>query len=43
MSHGIEADRERVKTTRNTARYFTETRHVAWVALVATEIGRAHV
>lgn len=38
MSHGIEADRERVKTTRNTARYFTETRHVAWVALVATVI-----
>jgi multidrug efflux pump subunit AcrB len=29
-------DRERVATTRNTARYFTETRHVAWVALFFT-------
>ncbi len=32
MSH----DAERIAKTRNTARYFTENRHVAWIALVAT-------
>lgn len=31
-------DAERIRTTRNTARYFTESRHVAWVVLVATII-----
>jgi multidrug efflux pump subunit AcrB len=35
MSHG-KSDDEHVRTTHNTARYFTETRHVAWVLLVAT-------
>src|SRR5882672_703657 len=35
MSHN-KTDEEHVRTTRNTARYFTETRHVAWVLLVAT-------
>lgn len=35
MSHGKSAA-ERIATTRNTARYFTENRHVAWVCLVAT-------
>lgn len=30
------SDRERIRATKNTARYFTENRHVAWVALVAT-------
>jgi multidrug efflux pump subunit AcrB len=30
------SDRDRVRTERNTARYFTETRHVAWVLLVGT-------
>jgi multidrug efflux pump subunit AcrB len=34
MSHGTDA--ELVKNKRNTARYFTETRHVAWVLLIAT-------
>ena len=32
----LEHDRALVKTKRNTARYFTETRHVAWVFLVFT-------
>lgn len=31
-------DEKLVKDTHNTARYFTETRHVAWVLLVATMI-----
>src|SRR5215469_12213889 len=34
MAH--RTDEEIVKTTHNTARYFTETRHVAWVLLIAT-------
>lgn len=37
MSHG-KSDEERVKATRNTARYFTENRHVAWIALFATVV-----
>ncbi|MBS2015104.1 MAG: efflux RND transporter permease subunit [Deltaproteobacteria bacterium] len=36
-SHGHD-DEERIRTTRNTARYFTENRHVAWIALVATVV-----
>lgn len=36
-SHGHD-DAERIRTTRNTARYFTENRHVAWIALVATVV-----
>lgn len=32
----LERDREQIQHTRNTARYFTENRHVAWVLLVAT-------
>src|SRR5215475_12320940 len=35
MSHG-KSDEDLIRTTRNTARYFTETRHVAWVLLVGT-------
>ncbi|MCU0683340.1 MAG: efflux RND transporter permease subunit [Polyangiaceae bacterium] len=35
MSHAND-DAARIRDTRNTARYFTETRHVAWVALVFT-------
>jgi len=35
MSHG-QSDEHRVKTTKNTARYFTENRHVSWVVLLAT-------
>src|SRR5262245_16949434 len=35
MSHGT-SDEEQIRTTQNTARYFTETRHVSWVLLVAT-------
>src|SRR5262245_1341983 len=35
MSHG-KSDEEVIKTTHNTARYFVETRHVAWVLLIAT-------
>lgn len=35
MSHNRD-DAERVKNTQNTARYFTETRHVAWVLLIGT-------
>jgi multidrug efflux pump subunit AcrB len=31
-------DRELIANTHNTARYFTETRHVSWVLLVATVI-----
>src|SRR5438093_1118599 len=34
MAH--KSDEEIVATTHNTARFFTETRHVAWVLLVAT-------
>jgi multidrug efflux pump subunit AcrB len=34
MSHVTDA--ELIRTKRNTARYFAETRHVAWVLLVAT-------
>ena len=36
MSSDKHRDAERVRDTRNTARYFTETRHVAWVLLVGT-------
>jgi multidrug efflux pump subunit AcrB len=35
MSHG-RRDEDIVATTHNTARFFTETRHVAWVALIFT-------
>lgn len=35
MLHG-KSDREMIATERNTARFFVETRHVAWVLLVAT-------
>lgn len=35
MSHGT-SDRETIETQRNTARYFVETRHVAWVLLALT-------
>src|SRR5918912_2128385 len=35
MSHG-KSDSEMIKGTHNTARFFVETRHVAWVLLVAT-------
>ncbi|HEV3469672.1 MAG TPA: efflux RND transporter permease subunit [Pyrinomonadaceae bacterium] len=35
MSHG-KSDREHIERTRNTARFFVETRHVAWVLLAAT-------
>ena len=35
MSHG-KSDQEIVERTHNTARFFVETRHVAWVLLVAT-------
>lgn len=35
MSHG-KSDREQIERTRNTARFFVETRHVAWVLLIAT-------
>jgi len=35
MSHG-KSDRELIETTRNTARYFTEQRAIAWVLLVGT-------
>ncbi len=35
MSHG-KSDDERIRTTHNTARYFTERRHVAWVLLIGT-------
>jgi multidrug efflux pump subunit AcrB len=34
--HDRARDRDMVAKTHNTARYFTETRHVAWVALVFT-------
>src|SRR3954454_4250453 len=37
MSHG-KADADRIASTRNTARYFTENRHVAWIALIATVV-----
>src|SRR5215470_16411406 len=35
MSHG-KSDNDRIRTSKNTARYFVETRHVAWVLLVGT-------
>src|SRR5262245_11677605 len=35
MSHG-KSDAEIIQTTHNTARFFTENRHVAWVLLVGT-------
>jgi multidrug efflux pump subunit AcrB len=35
MSHG-KSDQQAIRETRNTARYFTENRHVAWVILVGT-------
>ena len=35
MAHG-RSDDDRVRTTHNTARFFTETRHIAWVLLLAT-------
>ncbi len=35
MSQG-KSDEKAIRETRNTARYFTENRHVAWVILVAT-------
>ncbi|HWS89072.1 MAG TPA: efflux RND transporter permease subunit [Pyrinomonadaceae bacterium] len=35
MSHG-KTDSEMIERTHNTARFFVETRHVAWVLLVAT-------
>ncbi|HVJ93770.1 MAG TPA: efflux RND transporter permease subunit, partial [Labilithrix sp.] len=35
MSHD-HSDAERIRTTKNTARYFTETRHVSWIVLLAT-------
>src|SRR3954464_11501221 len=35
MTHG-KTDADVIARTRNTARYFTENRHVAWVALLAT-------
>jgi multidrug efflux pump subunit AcrB len=37
MSHA-HRDEEQIKHTRNTARYFAENRHVAWVLLVSTII-----
>lgn len=37
MSHD-HGDEARIATTRNTARYFTENRHVAWIVLVATVV-----
>src|SRR5262245_60427099 len=35
MSHG-RSDNDIVQNERNTARYFVETRHVAWLLLIAT-------
>lgn len=35
MSHG-KSDAEMIAGTKNTARFFVETRHIAWVVLVAT-------
>src|SRR5262249_55629054 len=37
MSHG-HTDQEMVARTHNTARFFTETRHIAWVLLIATMV-----
>ena len=37
MSHGP-SDRDIVANTHNTARFFTETRHIAWVLLIGTII-----
>ncbi len=36
MSGHLSNDAEKIRTTKNTARYFTESRHVAWVVLFAT-------
>ncbi len=38
MTAHDKGDAERIRTTKNTARYFTETRHVAWVVLFATVV-----
>src|SRR5262245_21406416 len=35
MSHG-KSDEQMVRETRNTARFFTETRHITWVLLLGT-------
>src|ERR1044071_7890074 len=35
MAHG-KSDSEMIKSTKNTARFFVETRHVSWVLLIAT-------
>jgi multidrug efflux pump subunit AcrB len=35
MSHG-HTDQETIARTRNTARFFTESRHLSWVLLAAT-------
>src|SRR6266581_6451387 len=35
VAHG-KSDDEAVRTTHNTARFFTETRHVSWVLLIFT-------
>src|SRR5262245_16343565 len=35
MSHG-HTDQEMVARTHNTARFFTETRHISWVLLIGT-------
>src|SRR5215470_4798055 len=37
MSHGTD-DKTRIQKSRNTARYFVETRHVAWVLLFGTVV-----
>jgi len=37
MSHG-HSDQDIVARTHNTARFFTETRHIAWVLLIATMV-----
>jgi multidrug efflux pump subunit AcrB len=36
MSHGHQSADDFIKKTHNTARYFTENRHIAWVVLVGT-------
>jgi multidrug efflux pump subunit AcrB len=38
MSDRRKSDGEVIATTHNTARYFVENRHVAWIALVATAV-----
>src|SRR5262245_46532202 len=35
MSH-LKSDAEQIKSTHNTARFFTENRHISWVLLLAT-------